>query len=181
MIAGGVTREISFSGKGPHEQRAPRHSRGRAAARVQPVVRVSDHIHHPRGLAPRASVAHRQDIARVLDRRTEEGTMPKLAKRPDSPNYYAWITDPATGKKKRQSTRERNQRTAGAVAERRERGNFSSYNPTTLEEAIDTFLNQVAVKKAKATLEFYVKKCEVLSTLLGSRRDMATIDAPVVD
>lgn len=107
--------------------------------------------------------------------------MPKLARRSDSPNYYAWVTDPATGKKKRRSTREPNKRTAGVVAERRERSAFSSYHPTTLEEAIQAFLTQVAVKKAKATLEFYRKKCEVVSTLLGPERDMSTIEAATVD
>jgi integrase len=107
--------------------------------------------------------------------------MPKLAKRPDTPYVYAWITDPATGKKKRKSTRQRNQRTAGVVAERAERSAFSSYNPTTLEEAIHAFLTQVAVRKAKATTDFYRKKCEVVSTLLGAKRDMATIESHVVD
>jgi integrase len=107
--------------------------------------------------------------------------MPKLAKRKDSPNYYAWVTDPVTQHKVRRSTRQANQRTAGAVAERRERSAFSSYNPTTLEEAIHAFLTQVAVKKAKATVDFYRKKCEAVSTLLGARRDMATIEATVVD
>lgn len=107
--------------------------------------------------------------------------MPKLAKRPDSPNYYAWVTDPNTNRKVRRSTKERNQRTAGAVAERRERSAFSSYTPTTLEAAIHTFLTQRAVMKAPATLEFYQKKLGVVAGLLGAQRDLATIDAPVID
>lgn len=107
--------------------------------------------------------------------------MPKLAKRPDSPNYYAWITDPLTGRKKRRSTRERNQRTAGAVAERRERSAFSSHTPTTLETAIHAFLTQRAALKSAATLEFYRKKLGVVAERLGAHRDLATITSEVLD
>jgi integrase len=107
--------------------------------------------------------------------------MPKLAKRPDSPNYYAWVTDPLTGKKKRRSTKERNQRTAGVVAERAERSALSPYSPTNLEAAIHAFLTQRAVMKSAATQEFYRKKLGVVAHRLGPHRDLATVDAGVVD
>lgn len=107
--------------------------------------------------------------------------MPKLTKRSDRKAYYAWVTDPVTKKQVRRSTRQQNKRTAGIVAERHERSAFSSYQPTTLEEAIHSFLTQVAVRKAPATLEFYTKKLGVVAGLLGEKRDLATVDATAVD
>ncbi len=107
--------------------------------------------------------------------------MPKLAKRPDSPYHYAWITDPATGRKVRRSTHERNQRTAGVVAERAERAAHSPHTSTTLDEAADAFLTQRAALKALGTQSMYAQKLGTLIRLLGANRDLASITAPVVD
>jgi integrase len=110
--------------------------------------------------------------------------MPKLARRKDSPNLYAWITDPVTGRKKRVSTKERNRRTAQVVADGRER---RAANPeyragsTTLEKAVYSFLTQHAARKAEGTRHMYGVKCRQLLRLIGRQRVLGDIDAQVVD
>lgn len=93
--------------------------------------------------------------------------MPKLARRPDSEYWFAWITDPATGKRKRISTHETNKRLAQEVADARERAAFDPdrgpRQTTTFQQAARDFLDQRAALKAPATLEFYEKKVATLA------------------
>lgn len=110
--------------------------------------------------------------------------MPKLFKRPDSPNVYAWVTDPVTKRKRRQSTREANRRTAEVIAHGRERAAFDSQHtaPQTLEAAANAFLTHPdTLALAAGTQEMYRKKIGVLFRLLGRARLLASIDAERVD
>lgn len=110
--------------------------------------------------------------------------MPKLTRRKDSPNIYAWVTDPATGRKKRVSTRERNRRTAQVVAEGRERRAADpTYRTgtTTLEKAIHSFMTQHAARKAEGTRHMYDVKSRQLARVLGKQRLLGDIDAALVD
>lgn len=110
--------------------------------------------------------------------------MPKTFKRPDSPNVYAWITDPATGRKRRCSTRERSGRTADIVAHGLQRKAYDpQYTPSqTLEAAADAFLTHPdTLALATGTQEMYRKKIGVLFRLFGRARRISTIDAERVD
>jgi integrase len=110
--------------------------------------------------------------------------MPKLTRRKDSPNVYAWVTDPVTGRKKRVSTRERNRRTAQVVAEGRERRAADpTYRTgtTTLERAIHSFITQHAARKAAGTRHMYDVKSRQLARVIGLQRQLGDIDAQVVD
>ncbi len=110
--------------------------------------------------------------------------MPKLTRRKDSPNVYAWITDPKTGRKVRRSTRERNRRTAQVVAEGRERRAADpTYRTgtTTLEKAIHSFMTQHAALKAAGTRHMYDVKTRQLARIMGKQRLLGDIDAQMVD
>jgi integrase len=110
--------------------------------------------------------------------------MPKLTRRKDSPNVYAWVTDPTTGRKKRVSTRESNKRTAQVVAEGRERRAADpTYRTgsTTLEKAIHSFMTQHAARKAEGTRHMYDVKSRQLARVLGKQRPLGDIDAALVD
>lgn len=110
--------------------------------------------------------------------------MPKLTRRKDSPNVYAWVTDPATGRKKRVSTREPNRRTAQVVAEGRERRAADpTYRSgtTTLEKAIHSFMTQHVARKAEGTRHMYDVKTRQLARIIGLQRPLGDIDAEQVD
>lgn len=110
--------------------------------------------------------------------------MPKLTRRKDSPNLYAWVTDPVTGRKKRVSTRESNRRTAQVVAEGRERRAADpTYRAgtTTLEKAIHSFITQHAARKADGTRHMYDVKTRQLARVMGLQRRLDEIDAEQVD
>lgn len=110
--------------------------------------------------------------------------MPKLTRRKDSPNVYAWVTDPVTGRKKRVSTKERNRRTAQVVAEGRERRAADpTYRSgsTTLEKAIHSFITQHAARKAEGTRHMYDVKSRQLARVIGLQRQLVDIDAQQVD
>jgi integrase len=110
--------------------------------------------------------------------------MPKLTRRKDSPNVYAWITDPVTGRKKRVSTKERNKRTAQVIADGRERRAADpTYRTgtTTLEKAVHSFMTQHAARKAEGTRHMYDVKTRQLVRILGAQRILSDIDAQLVD
>ena len=110
--------------------------------------------------------------------------MPKLTRRKDSPNVYAWITDPVTGRKKRVSTRESNRRTAQVIADGRERSaadpNYRT-GTTTLEKAVHSFITQHAALKAEGTRHMYDVKCRQLLRVMGRQRPLDEVDAQLVD
>lgn len=110
--------------------------------------------------------------------------MPKLTRRKDSPNVYAWITDPVTGRKKRVSTRESNRRTAQVVADGRERRaadpNYRT-GTTTLEKAVYSFITQHAALKSEGTRHMYLIKTRQLLRVMGRQRDLGDVDAQLVD
>jgi len=112
--------------------------------------------------------------------------MPKITRRPDSAYWFAWVTDPRTGKRKRVSTHETNKRLAQSVADARERRAFDPARSTegpavTLEVAARDFVEQRAALKAAATREFYEKKLGVVANYFGPTREIATIDAAAID
>src|SRR5678810_1481874 len=145
-------------------------------------LRLFARAEHPRSLQAGAHLESLTRRSASLHRGAE--AMPKLTRRKDSPNVYAWVTDPVTGRKKRVSTRERNKRTAQVIADGRERRAADpTYRSgtTTLERAIHSFITQHAARKAAGTRHMYDVKTRQLARVIGLQRQLADLDAQVVD